>query len=197
MNRRPILIVTAAMAVAAVLVAAIWFALAPRGPAGSGTALVGGPFTLTAGDGSRVSDADFRGKLMLVYFGYTYCPDVCPGELQVMGAALDMLGEDAADVVPVFITVDPERDDAATMAEYVPNFHERMVGLTGTAEEIAAAARAYRVYYARVEPEVEGGVYLMDHSSIVYLMGRDGAYLRHFAYGTPPETMAAGIAEEL
>ena len=192
--------VLAAMVVVGSVGAAIWMVgerIADRSTViGSGTALVGGPFTLTAHTGERVSDAGFRGRLMLVYFGYTYCPDVCPTELQVMGQAIDLLGEEADEVAPIFITVDPERDTREVMAAYVPFFHDRLIGLTGTPQEIAEVAKAYRIYYATVEGG-EGGVYLMDHTSLVYLMGRDGRYLRHFTHGTEPRAMADAIAEAL
>lgn len=158
----------------------------------SGKALVGGPFTLTSHTGERVSDSKFRGRYMLVAFGYTYCPDVCPAELQIMSAALDELGKDAEEIQPIFITIDPERDTPAVLKDYMTNFHPRFVGLTGTPEEIAAAARAYRVYYAKAK---DSGTtdYLMDHSSIIYLMGKDGEFLKHFPYGTDAKSLAYGI----
>ena len=162
----------------------------------SGKALVGGAFTLTDHTGKRVTEKDFLGKYMLVYFGYTYCPDVCPGELQVVAAALDELGAQADQIQPVFITVDPERDTVAQMASYVPSFHDRLVGLTGSSEEIAAAAKAYRVYYAKVD-DPDSTEYLMDHSSIVYLMNPSGEYVAHFPYGTKPKDMATKLAQHL
>ena len=112
-------------------------------------ALVGGPFTLTDQDGKKVSEKDFLGKYMLVFFGYTYCPDICPTELQVMTAALDSMGPEAEKIQPVFVSVDPERDTPEVLKSYVENFGPRLVGLTGTPEEIAAVAKAYRVYYAK------------------------------------------------
>ena len=111
---------------------------------------VGGPFTLLDQNARPVTDTRFRGRWMLVYFGYTYCPDVCPTELQTIAAALESLGPQAAQVVPLFITVDPERDTPAHLAEYVGLFDERLIGLTGTPQQIADVARAYRVYYAKV-----------------------------------------------
>ena len=165
----------------------------------SGTASIGGPFTLVNQDGETVTQDDFKGKYMLIYFGYTYCPDVCPTELQVMGTALDMMPQDIADeITPVFFTVDPERDTVEAVAEYVPYFHDRMVGLTGTVEQTTAAAKAFRVYYAKAIPEGEPedtDTYLMDHSSFVYLMDREGKFVRHFNYGTSPEDMAKGVTE--
>ena len=165
----------------------------------SGTASIGGPFTLVNQDGETVTQDDFKGKYMLIYFGYTFCPDVCPTELQVMGTALDMMPQDIADeITPVFFTVDPERDTVEAVAEYVPYFHDRMVGLTGTVEQTTAAAKAFRVYYAKAIPEGEPedtDTYLMDHSSFVYLMDREGKFVRHFNYGTSPEDMAKGVTE--
>jgi protein SCO1/2 len=165
----------------------------------SGAASIGGPFELVNQDGETVTQDDFKGKYMLAYFGYTFCPDVCPTELQVMGTAMDMMpGDVAKEITPVFFTVDPERDTVEAIAEYVPYFHDRMVGLTGTVEQTTAAAKAYRVYYAKAIPEGEPedtDTYLMDHSSFVYLMDRDGQFVRHFNYGTSPEDMAKGVTE--
>src|SRR3954469_23392300 len=112
---------------------------------------IGGPFALTDQNGTRRTDADFRGKLMLVYFGFTYCPDVCPTDLLQMALAVDQLGPAGEMVQPVFITVDPERDTPEHLKHYMPLFHPRFVGLTGDAIAIQAAARAYRVYYKKVE----------------------------------------------
>ncbi|HZS81799.1 MAG TPA: SCO family protein [Stellaceae bacterium] len=165
--------------------------LAPRG-----AAAIGGPFTLTDQNGRVRHDTDFHGKLMLVYFGYTYCPDVCPTELQTMSQAMDILGAKGKEVQPIFITVDPERDTVEEMKAYAANFHPRLLALTGTPEEIARAARAYKVFYQKA-PQADGGDYLMDHSSIVYLMGRDGRYLAHFGGDTTAEQMAEAIAKQL
>ena len=157
-----------------------------------GEAQLGGPFALVDGDGRTRTDADFRGRLMLIYFGYTFCPDVCPTELQTMAQAVELLGDDAAKVQPLFITVDPERDTPEVMKAYAENFGAGMIGLTGTPEQVAQAARAYRVYYRKATSE-SATDYLMDHSSIVYLMGRDGRFLTHFSLGTTPEDMAKSI----
>ena len=162
-----------------------------------GKALVGGPFTLTDHTGRRVTEKDFAGKFTLVFFGYTYCPDVCPAELQVMTAAMEQLGAKSKQVTPVFITIDPKRDTVEQMASYVSNFHERLVGLTGSHEEIRSVAKAYRVFYAKAKDDGSSTDYLMDHSSIVYLMNPKGEYAAHFSYGTGPEKMAQGIAKHL
>lgn len=185
MPRRPILIFAAVILLIAAGLAG--FALMNRqlaGPAGTGMALVGGPFTLTDQDGRRVSEKEFLGKHMLVVFGFTYCPDICPTELQVMTAALDAMGPDGEKIQPVFITVDPERDTPDVMKAYVANFSPRLIGLTGTPEEIASAAKAFRVYYAKVPNEASPDSYLMDHSSIIYLMGPDGSFVKHFPFTT-------------
>lgn len=168
--------------------------------AGTGTGLagvsIGGPFTLTDQNGVLRHDSDFRGKLMLVYFGYTYCPDACPAALNTMTAALDKLGATADAVQPIFITVDPARDTPAQMKTYAANFTPRLVALTGTPTEIAAAAKAYRVYFQKVKG---GGPddYSMDHSAFIYLMGRDGKYLAHFGPEVSADQMAAAIKKYL
>ena len=161
-----------------------------------GEALVGGPFTLTDHSGKRVTDVDFRSRYMLVYFGYTWCPDVCPTELQVISAALDRMGDEAARIKPVFITVDPERDTVAQMADYVGSFHQSLVGLTGSAEEIAAVAKAYRVYYAKAAPDSAGN-YAVDHGSLIYLMSPEGKFVTHFTYGTDPDKLAQGLEKAI
>lgn len=169
----------------------------PRPHVVSGKALIGGPFTLTDHRGRRVTEQDFMGKVTLVYFGYTYCPDICPAELQVMSAALDELGAKKKKVNALFITIDPERDTVEQMNSYVSNFHEQLIGLTGSTQEIRAAANAYKVYYNKVTDDPSSTDYVMDHSSIVYLMSPKGEYLTHFSYGTGVEKMAKGIAKYL
>lgn len=169
----------------------------PAEPRSSGAALVGGPFTLVNQDGATVTEADFRGRHTLVYFGFTHCPDVCPTALQIMAVALEELGAQADDVTPVFITVDPERDDVATVAAYVAHFGENFVGLTGTPAQIETAARAYKVYYRKVEDPASAAGYTMDHSSVVYLMGPDGDFLANFTHETRPDRMARKLSEYL
>jgi protein SCO1/2 len=146
---------------------------------------IGGPFALIDHTGKPRTDMDFRGKLMLVYFGFTYCPDICPTDLQNIGLAVDMLGEAGGRVQPLFITVDPTRDTPGHLRDYVPMFHPRLIGLSGDAAAIHAAAAAYRVYYAEVP--LKGDDYTVDHSSFIYLMGGDGKYLGFFPPGAPPE----------
>ena len=152
---------------------------------------IGGPFALIDQDRKRRTDMDFRGKVLLVYFGFSYCPDVCPTDLQEIGLAVDRLGAAGDDVQPIFITVDPARDTSEHLKEYVAMFHARFVGLTGDAAAIDAAARAYRVYYARVE--LEKSDYTVDHSAFIYLMGRRGEYLGFFPPGTPADILVGTL----
>jgi protein SCO1/2 len=157
---------------------------------------IGGPFELIDHTGARRTDADYHGKLALIYFGYTYCPDVCPTDLQAMASALDLLGDGGRAVQPLFITIDPERDTPEHLAGYVPLFHPRLVGLTGDADAIRRAARAYKVHYAKVVlPELAD--YAMDHSAFIYLVNADGEYLGFFPPGTSPERMASIIGPSL
>ncbi|MEE8334484.1 MAG: SCO family protein [Alphaproteobacteria bacterium] len=164
---------------------------APRQP--GGVVRIGGPFTLVDHTGQQRTEKDYRGKLMLIYFGYTFCPDACPTALQAMTVALDGLGKSASEVQPLLITIDPARDTSAHLKSYVPNF-PGLVGLTGSAEQIRAAAKAYHVYYRNAGEATD---YLMDHSSIVFLMDRDGRYLTRFSHNSLPETMAAEIRKHL
>jgi protein SCO1/2 len=159
-----------------------------------GQALVGGPFTLTDQTGKRVTDRDFRGKFMLVYFGFTNCPDVCPTALQVMAAALDKLGPNAERITPVLVSVDPEHDTPSVLAAYVASFHPRLVGLTGSQSEIDAIAKAYRVYVKKVPDPKSTAGYTMDHSSIIYVLGPDGSYRMHFTHATSPDVMAGRLS---
>ncbi|TMJ66161.1 MAG: SCO family protein [Alphaproteobacteria bacterium] len=160
----------------------------------AGQALVGGPFTLIDHTGKRVTDQDFRGKFLLVFFGFTNCPDVCPTALQVMAAALDKLGPNAARITPVLISVDPAHDTPAVLATYVASFHPRLVGLTGSQAEIDAVAKAYRVYVKKVPDPKSTAGYTMDHSSIIYVMGPDGSYRAHFTHATSPDVMAERLS---
>lgn len=160
----------------------------------TGKALIGGAFSMVNQDGKPVTDKDFRGKYMLIYFGYTFCPDVCPTELQVITGALEQLGDAANNIQPVFVSVDPERDTPAVMKDYISNFYPGMIGLTGNAKQVSAIARAYRVYYSKVtEKGSAADEYTMDHSSIIYLMGPDGSFVKHFSYGTDAAALARGI----
>lgn len=163
----------------------------------AGKALVGGPFSLIDHNGRAITDKDFRGRYMLVYFGFTYCPDVCPSGLQVIAAALQKLGSKAERIVPVFITIDPERDTPEQLREYVKSFDPRLVGLTGTPHDVDAAAKAYRVYYKKVQDEKSTAGYTFDHTSIIYLMDPQGAYVTHFTHATSVDALADRLAKVL
>ena len=158
---------------------------------------VGGPFELTDHTGHVRTERDFRGQLMLVYFGFTYCPDICPADLQAIGLALDRLGNDAARVQPLFVTVDPERDTSEHLAEYVTLFHPRLIGLTGTLDAIRKAADAYKVYFAKVPIGKEASDYTVEHTAFIYLMDRDGNYLGFFPPGTSADRMVEIIRPRL
>lgn len=155
----------------------------------SGKALIGGPFTLTDQNGKQVTDKDFRGRYMLVFFGFTACPDICPAGLQLIAATLGKLGAKADKIAPIFISVDPERDTPEKLAGYVKNFDSHLVGLSGTPEQVASVAKAYRVFYEKTANEAQPAAYGMNHTSIIYLMGPDGEYITHFMPTTDVDAM--------
>jgi protein SCO1/2 len=158
---------------------------------------VGTDYSLVNQAGERVSRGDFAGSYRLYYFGYTYCPDVCPTSLIVMGQAMSLLEKSdpakAAKIQPLFITIDPERDTPEVLANYVPNFHPHLIGLTGTKAEIDAVAKGFKVYAKKVD-ERGAGDYLMDHSSAFLLMSPEGEFIRLFTHGTQPQEMAEALA---
>jgi len=156
----------------------------------TGSPSIGGPFSLIDHDGGRVNDRSWSGQVLVVYFGFMHCPAICPTELQSIAAAVDALGPAGAKVQPLFVTIDPERDTPAALKEHVGLFHPRMIGLTGSAEEIAAVAKAYRVYYKKIdEPDSQAG-YTMDHSGLVYVMNPAGKSVAIFRPGVAPEALA-------
>ena len=165
-------------------------------PGGITSASIGGPFELTGQSGERQGSETLKGAPSLVYFGYATCPDVCPMELAEVAAAVEILEEEHdLTVRPVFITVDPERDTVEKVGEYASFFHDNMLGLTGTAEEIDQTAKSFKVYYNRVaDPEFQDG-YLMDHSNIIYLLDREANYRTYYRGGeATPESLAEGVA---
>ena len=195
--RRLQLILWGVAAIATAVFVVVWAEGASKARvATSGQPDVGGPFSLVDHTGEPVTDADFAGGHMLIYFGFATCPDVCPMSLGVMAQALELLGPRAEQVRPIFITVDPERDTPEVLADYL-SFDDRFIGLTGTPEQIAAAAGAYKVYYSKVPLEDSELGYTMDHSSVFYFMGPDGRFLEPFTHQTAPEDMAAAIARRL
>jgi protein SCO1/2 len=199
MKARLLSFIIAGFTIGALTGAAVLLVTTPHGAIveSSGTALIGGPFSLVGADGKTVTDRDFRGRYVLVFFGFTHCPDICPAELQVIAQALDRLGDKAAKLVPIFVTLDPGRDTPKAMADYVKSFGPSFVGLTGSPEAIAAAAKAYRVSYTKVENKASPSDYSVDHSALVYLMDPQGKYLAHFAYGTSAEDMAEKLSRFL
>ena len=200
----------------AVIVAALVFALAALGIAayvvielrerpvatsggeGSLTAApIGGPFALTDHTGRRVTEADYADRYLLVFFGYTWCPDVCPTTLNTVALTMQALADKAGRVQPLLITIDPERDTPAVLAEYVALFDAGIVGLTGSPDEIASVARAYRVHYRKAPVEGDPDNYLMDHSTILYLMAPGGGFLGIFDHDDSPDAIAAEIAARI
>lgn len=153
---------------------------------------LGGPFSLVRQDGAVVTERDYAGRPLLIYFGFTYCPDVCPTELGRIADVLDALGPDGERLTPVFITIDPGRDSPAVLADYVSRFHPRMQGLTGSADQIREVASRYRVYHQRVQSP-DRTDYLMDHSSFIYLVGGDAKVRLLFRTNTSVEDMARAI----
>jgi cytochrome oxidase Cu insertion factor (SCO1/SenC/PrrC family) len=162
-----------------------------------GAPQIGGPFTLVDENGQQVTDEDFKGKLMLVFFGYTFCPDVCPTELNVYAEVMQGLGDEADQVTPVFITIDPERDTVEVVKEYTDAFHPSIVGLTGSTEQIAHVKKQYRAYGQAVDKDKDPEFYLVDHTSFSYLMGKDGEMITVFSYGTKAEEIITNIQKLL
>ena len=201
MDRRVILLPFLAV-VAVVLAGALWHLgdiasqHSVESVATGETVNIGGPFKLIDQDGANRTDEDYRGKYLLVFFGYTYCPDVCPTTLAVMKSALEMMGSRAEDIVPLFITVDPKRDTPAKLKSYLSSFGPRFVGLTGDDKAIAAVAKEYRVFY-QVHPAENGGDYTVDHSGVVYLMDRGGKYVENYSLSNSPDMMAQDLLKHL
>jgi protein SCO1/2 len=155
---------------------------------------VGGPFNLINGDGKLVSNEDFAGQNMLIFFGFTHCPDVCPQTLSTLTRALELIGDDIDKVQPVFVTVDPLRDTPDVVKAYVADFHPKLIGLTGTSRQVSAAMRAYRIYAAKMGDELHiKSDYQVDHTSITYLMGPDGAFKTFFSLGDSPDSIATKL----
>ena len=159
------------------------------------TASIGGPFRLVDQNGHVRTDKDFHGRWSLVYFGYTYCPDVCPTTLALIGNVERKLGPDAARVTPVFVSVDPERDTPAVLKTYLANFGPGFVGLTGKPSDIAKVAHSYRVYYAK--HPLAGGTYSVDHSSVIYLLDPDGKFVKAYDDSASADAIAADLRKQL
>jgi protein SCO1/2 len=187
MNTRLIAVIAAVVVACGLGAVAVAPRLAKQGQ--TAPVEIGGPFALQNGDGATVRDRDFRGRYMLVYFGYTHCPDVCPTTLSDMASAMDKLPAAARSrVVPIFVTVDPARDTPQIIGDYARAFGPEFVGLTGSADAIASAEQEYHVYAAK--HPLEHGDYAMDHSSVLYVMGPDGGFLGVITDGAKPAEIA-------
>ncbi len=188
----------AALVALGIAAAVIWVkhdAAAPETATGTGTALIGGPFALTAADGSAVTDRDLLGTPFLIFFGFTSCPDICPATLATVASALEQLDGDAQ-INALFVTLDPERDTPAIAHDYATAFHPRIQGLGGTPAQIDAARAAYRVYAANIPLDDSAAGYTIDHSAFVFLMDSEGMYRRHFAPSAPAAEIAEALREE-
>ena len=193
-----ILVVIAGLLAALVLgLAFFWMPEMPERPLPKAAMAAGGDFTLESASGP-VSLKDYRGKLVLVYFGYTFCPDICPTSLASTAEGLKQLKpEEAARVAMVFISVDPERDTPPRLKEYAEFFHPSLVGVTGTPENLAEIAKRYGVFYARQKVETAGGGYVVDHSADTYVVGPNGQLVGKIAHATPPDRVVAEIRKHL
>ena len=194
MRRTSTVLLFCALALALAASIVLWRLAGQLEPAG-GTASIGGPYTLTDQNGHPRSDSDFHGRWVLLYFGYTFCPDVCPTTLAKMAAALGKLGPQADRFVPLFITIDPERDTPSVLKTYLEAFGPRFVGLTGTPSDIAKVAHAYRVYYAK--HPLANGNYAMDHSSVIYLIDPNGNFVKAYDDDASPVSLAADLKKQL
>ena len=160
-------------------------------------ALIGGAFSLIDHNGKAVTEKDFAGQFTLIYFGYTYCPDVCPTELQILSEAYDSIDQKTKDKISLmFISIDPERDTVEQLKIYAPQFHDDLIGYTGTLEEIKAIKKTFRVYAGKA-PNDSSTDYLMDHTSLIYLMDGKGEYVKHFSYGTSSEKIASYLKKHV
>ncbi len=159
---------------------------------GEGVALIGGDFTLINQDGVAVSNKDFRGKVMMVFFGFTHCPDMCPTTASSFTKILESLGNKANSIAPIFISVDPERDTSAVLKEYLSNFDKRIIGLTGTKEQIKTVASVYKAYFA--QSKTAEGDESVDHSGFIYIMDKNGAYVQHFPYDASVQDITSSIS---
>ena len=160
----------------------------------TGTAAIGQDFVLTSHKGEQFDTATLRGKYMLVFFGFTHCQGICPTGLNNITIALDKIGDKISNIVPLFITIDAKRDNASRMAEHLANFHEKIIGLTGSEDEVKLAADAYKVYYSEHKADAGEADYDVDHSAFIYLMNKNGEYLAHFSYNIDGDELAQKIS---
>lgn len=197
MSERILMVVAGGLSALVLGLALLWHPEPPERPLPKAAGLAGGDFTLQQASGP-LSLQDYRGKLVLLYFGYTFCPDVCPTSLSATAAGLNLLTpEELARVAMIFISVDPARDTPERLKEYAEFFHPKIVGATGSPENLAEIARRYGVFYAKQKPEVAGGAYTVDHTSDTYLIGADGQLVGKIPHATPPERVVAAIRQSL
>lgn len=201
MNLKTITLATIGL-MAGAAIAVMWSISTPENsPPGTavvtGKAQIGGPFKLIDHNGRTVTDKDFHGKYMLIFFGFTHCPDICPSSLQVVSAALKKIGKKADEIQPIFITLDSKRDTPDVMAAYIKSFDANLVGLTGSTEDLAKAAKAYRVYYQKVTDQQSPESYSYDHSSIFYLMGKNGDFIAPIPHTNDPAEMAEHLSKAI
>lgn len=180
---------------AAFLVVAILYSLPQRGLVATQPSSVGGAFQMVNQDGRLVTEADFKGKPQLVFFGFTHCPDVCPTALFEISEVLRRLGPDAEKAGAIFVSVDPERDTPDKLKLYLSSFHPRISALTGTPQQVEAITKSYRVFAKKVP--LDGGGYTMDHSAIVYLMDKNGQFVAPFNLKRTPDAAAADLKRYL
>ena len=180
-----------------VLFALMGHSVLPKAKGDTGAALINADFTLQSANGKIVKDEDFRGKYMLVYFGYTHCPDICPTTLLLISNALADIGSTAKRIQPIFITVDPERDSPKATATYAGHFSKDWLGLSGTPEQIKHVADGFKVYYSKVAQTNSAIGYVVDHSGFIYLIGPDGKYVDHFAANVSEQELADGLSHEV
>jgi len=197
MSERILMIIAGLLAFIVLGLALFWTPEMPERPLPKAAIAADGDFTLESANGP-VSLKDYRGKLVLVYFGYTFCPDICPTSLAATAEGLKQLKpEEAARVAMIFISVDPERDTPARLKEYVQFFHPDLVGVTGKPDVLAEIAKRYGVFYAKQKVDTAGGGYVVDHSSDTYMLGPDGQLLGKIAHATPPDQVVAEIRKRL
>ena len=197
MSERILVMIAGLLAALVLGLAFFWMPEMPERPLPKAAMAAGGDFTLESASGP-VSLKDYRGKLVLVYFGYTFCPDICPTSLASTAEGLKQLKpEEAARVAMIFISVDPERDTPPRLKEYAEFFHPSLVGVTGTPENLAEIAKRYGVFYAKQKVETAGGGYVVDHSADTYVVGPDGQLVGKIAHATPPDRVVAEIRKHL
>ena len=195
MQTKRLLLVLAAFLVGLGSVFAVLAFLVRPQAAGPSTSAIGGPFTLVDQNGRTVTDRDLKGQPLLVFFGFTHCPDICPTTLMEISDVLDKLGPDAGRLHTLFITVDPERDTPAELRQYLSSFNGHVMGLTGDLVAVTQVAKEYRVYMKKVP--LENGDYTLDHTALVYLMDKDGRFVAPFSLKRPPETAASDLRRYL